>query len=187
MGSERICGINDAGRGVKPADYEADVTAIAEQMKAASVKLMLLTTTNLRAADGPTVARLREFNAILHRIAAKYGLTVAEVYDRMEDGRKKEPTLWEADGCHLNFAGYRWMTRAAKEPFFSAEWGVCGEQEDGSERGCAASAAMRWSNLGFRIGSKTESCIAAGGRISWNSHSMYAIARQYLHFHISHR
>jgi acyl-CoA thioesterase-1 len=106
------CGINDAAHGVKLADYEADVTAIAERMKAERVKLMLLTTTNLRAAHGPAVAKLHEFNAALRRIAAKYGLTVAEVYDRMEEGRKKEATLWEADGCHLNFAGYRCMARA---------------------------------------------------------------------------
>ena len=106
------CGINDAHRSVKLADYEADVTAIAERLKSAHVKLMLLTTTNLQAAEGARVARLQEYNTALHRIAAKYGLRVAEVYDRMEEGRKRESTLWEPDGCHLNFTGYRWMTRA---------------------------------------------------------------------------
>ena len=103
------CGINDVGTGVKPSDFEANVVAIAERMKARRVRLMVLTTTNLQmAVEEP---RLDEINRILHRVAAKYGLTVAEVYDRMQQGRKQEKSLWE-DGCHLNLAGYRYMARA---------------------------------------------------------------------------
>jgi lysophospholipase L1-like esterase len=106
------CGINDRAHGVKPAEYEATVTAIAERLKATGVRLMILTTTNL----SPDLAReepaLQEFNKILHRIASRYDLPVAEVYDRMQEARMKGVKLWEPDGTHLNFAGYRCMTRA---------------------------------------------------------------------------
>ncbi len=50
-------------------------------------------------------------NAILHRVAAKFNLPVAEVYERMQEARSKEPSLW-LDGVHLNLAGFRCMARA---------------------------------------------------------------------------
>ncbi len=105
------CGINDMGLGVSLAEYEASVTAIAERMRAEKVRLMLLTCTNLGPQNAAEEPRLQAVNAVLHRIATTYGLTVAEVYDRMQEARGKEKTLWE-DGAHLNFAGYRHMVRA---------------------------------------------------------------------------
>ena len=51
-------------------------------------------------------------------------------------------------------------TAGKKCLLFSAGWRECRKHEDGSERSCAASAAMRWSNLGSRIGSRTGPPIA---------------------------
>ncbi len=121
------CGINDVAGGVKLSDYEATVTAIAERLKAANVRLLILTTTNLapdRAAIEPSLQRA---NAALHRVAAKYDLKVAEVYDRMQEARSKEDTMW-LDGVHLNFAGYRHMTRAVLDSLGAADVPVPTEQ-----------------------------------------------------------
>jgi len=103
-------GINDVGLGVKPADYEASVRAIAERLKKENVRLLILTTSDIRG--GAEAAKLLEIHAIDRRVAAEFGATVAEVYERMEDARGKNLDLWENDGCHLNFEGYRSMTRA---------------------------------------------------------------------------
>jgi len=119
------CGINDIGRGVKRAAYEADVAAIAERLKAEKVGLMILTTSNLRG--GRRAKELEAIRTILHRVAARYGLPVAEVYDRMEEARKAGKDLWEADGCHLNFEGYRCMARAVLDALGHADVAVPAE------------------------------------------------------------
>jgi lysophospholipase L1-like esterase len=104
------CGINDLAGGVPMTNYEATITAIAERLKTERVGLMLLTTSNLRG--GAQAAALEEIGAILHRVARRYDLPVAEVYDRMEEARKAGKDLWEPDGAHLNFTGYQCMARA---------------------------------------------------------------------------
>jgi lysophospholipase L1-like esterase len=106
------CGINDRAHGVKAPEYEATATAIAERLKAKRVTLMILTTTNLGPAHAADEPALQEFNKALHRVAAKFEFPVAEVYDRMQKARAKGAKLWEPDGTHLNFAGYRCMARA---------------------------------------------------------------------------
>lgn len=104
------CGINDLAQRVPLTNYEATVTAIAEQLKTDHVGLMLLTTSNLRG--GTNAADLEQIGMILHRLAGRYGLPVAEVYERMEEARKAGANLWEVDGVHLNLEGYRCMARA---------------------------------------------------------------------------
>jgi lysophospholipase L1-like esterase len=103
-------GINDLGLHVKLEDYEASVRAIAERLKKENVKLLVLTTSNIRG--GAHGEKLQEFHAAARRAATENGGLVAEVFERMEDARKKDLDLWETDGCHLNFEGYRAMTRA---------------------------------------------------------------------------
>jgi lysophospholipase L1-like esterase len=104
------CGINDLGMNVPLTNYEANVTAIAERLKQEKVGLILLTTSNIRGGAG--AEGLRAIETILRGVARKYGLPVAEVYARMEEARKEGKDLWEKDGAHLNFEGYRAMTRA---------------------------------------------------------------------------
>lgn len=104
-------GINDVAAGVTMADYEATITAIAERLKSEKVRLMILTTSNLAPRLSAEEPALQKVNAVLHRVAAKFNLPVAEVYDRMQEARSKEPSLW-LDGVHLNLAGFRCMARA---------------------------------------------------------------------------
>lgn len=104
------CGLNDLARGVPITNYEATVATIAERLKTEHVGLVLFTTSNLRG--GKNAAELELLGAAVHRVAHRYGLPVAEVYDRMEEARKAGTDLWEADGTHLNLAGYRCLARA---------------------------------------------------------------------------
>ena len=105
-------GINDVLRNVDPADYERDVTAIAERLKREKIGLVILTTTILGPKHETEDKKLTDFNAALRRVADKYGCKVAEVFEQMAKGRAAGQDLLEADQVHLNFAGYRLMARA---------------------------------------------------------------------------
>ena len=104
------CGANDANTGVQPSDFEATLKAIVKRLKEEGVQLMLLTITSCR---GGVQARERDaLNVIIRRIAAEDQLPLAEVFNRMEAARVNGVDLWEDDGRHLNFEGYRLMSRA---------------------------------------------------------------------------
>jgi lysophospholipase L1-like esterase len=105
-------GINDILRKVPPSDYEADVTAISDRLKRASVPMVLLTPTILGPKHAEPEKRLAEYVEILRRLAAKEGYAVAEVHARMQDGRAAGRDLIEPDQVHLTFDGYRVMARA---------------------------------------------------------------------------
>jgi lysophospholipase L1-like esterase len=105
-------GVNDGLRNVSPADYEADVTAIAEALREKHIPLVLLTTTVLGPKHAAAEKRLAEYNAILHRLAKRYDCRVAEVFDAMSTARAAGRKLLEEDQVHLSFEGYRVMTRA---------------------------------------------------------------------------
>jgi lysophospholipase L1-like esterase len=105
-------GINDILRGVKPADYEADVTAIAEQLKADHIPMLILTTSILGPKTGDADKRLADYNAILRRLAERYGCRVAEVNQRMQDARAAGLNALEEDHVHPNWEGHRIMARA---------------------------------------------------------------------------
>jgi lysophospholipase L1-like esterase len=105
-------GINDALHKVKPADYEADVAAIVEQLRSRHIPVLFLTTTILGPRHAEAEQRLAEYNASLHRLARKYGYRVAEVNQTMRRARDAGARLLEKDQVHLNPAGYRLLTRA---------------------------------------------------------------------------
>ncbi len=105
-------GVNDVLHKVDPADYERDVTAVAERLKKEKIGLLILTTTVLGPKHEVEDKKLAEFNAALRRVADKYGCKVAEVYEQMSQARTAGRDLLEADNVHLNFAGYRLMARA---------------------------------------------------------------------------
>lgn len=102
-------GINDVLRGVSASDYEADVTAISDRLKAAGVPLVILTPTLLGGKHAEAEKKLDAYREILRRLAKKEGYRVAEVHARM---REAGPGLLEPDQVHLTFEGYRVMTRA---------------------------------------------------------------------------
>jgi acyl-CoA thioesterase-1 len=114
-------GINDVLRGVKVADYAADVSAVAEELGKKKVPLILLTTTTLGPKHPKADARLADFNAAVRRVAKKHGLVVAEVNALM---RKGGPGLLEPDQVHLTFAGYRVMARAVLDALGRRDFAV---------------------------------------------------------------
>jgi lysophospholipase L1-like esterase len=105
-------GINDVLRQVPTADYERDVTRIAERMKAARIPMLIMTTSILGEKNAEADAKLAEYNASLRRVAEKYGGRVAEVNALMQKARAAGTNVLEADDVHLSFAGYRVMARA---------------------------------------------------------------------------
>jgi lysophospholipase L1-like esterase len=105
-------GINDVLRNVTQKDYETDVAAILDQLKAAKVDVLVLTTSVLGPKHAAADAKLGGFNAALHRLAGERGFRVAEVYATMDAARKKGAEVLEADQVHLSFDGYRAFTRA---------------------------------------------------------------------------
>jgi lysophospholipase L1-like esterase len=118
-------GVNDVLRDVPLASYEADADAIMGQMKANGIPMLILTTTLLGGkkneaavkteADRKMEAadrRLADYNAVLRRLAARYGFRVAEVNALMREARDAHINVLEPDNVHLNLDGYRVMARA---------------------------------------------------------------------------
>lgn len=102
-------GVNDR---VSNEDFEANLIAIAERMKAENIPLLLLTPSipGPRGADGG--AKVAGYSAIMHKIATQYGLVVAEVNQLMLTEKAAGENLIEEDQVHPNFAGQRVMARA---------------------------------------------------------------------------
>lgn len=76
---------------------------------------MFLTTTVLGPRHAAADRKLADYNAILHRLAQKYGYRVAEVNRRLRAAQAAGLNLLEDDQVHLTFAGYRVLTAAVLE------------------------------------------------------------------------
>jgi len=108
-------GINDAMHDVPFADYKADVTAISDQLKAAGVPMLILTTTVLGPKTIAKEKNLDGYNAFLRDLAKERGYAVADVFARMDKARKGDAELLATDHVHLEFDGYREMAAAVLE------------------------------------------------------------------------
>lgn len=102
-------GVNDH---VPNEAFEADLLAVTERMKTARIPLLLLTPSipGPRGADGG--AKVAGYAAVMHKVAAQYGLAVAEVNQLMQQGKAAGDNLIEEDQVHPNFAGQRVIARA---------------------------------------------------------------------------
>jgi lysophospholipase L1-like esterase len=105
-------GINDIFRKVTPEEYEAEITAVAERLKAARIPLVLLTPSILGGKHAETEKKLADYIAAQRRIALKYDCRIADVQEVMKQYRTAGKDCLEADAVHLTFAGYQAMTRA---------------------------------------------------------------------------
>jgi lysophospholipase L1-like esterase len=105
-------GINDALHNISETDYQRDVTAIAERMKKAKVRLMILTTTILGDKQADADRLLSRYNQVLHDVAQRYDCPLADVNHVMHDARAAGKDLLEEDGIHPNFEGHRLIARA---------------------------------------------------------------------------
>lgn len=104
-------GINDSGR-VSPADFERDVTAIADRVTQANIKLIVLTTSIQGNGREKNAARALEYDAILKKVAAAHHAPLADVKALMTAARDKGQSLLEEDQVHPNFAGQSLIARA---------------------------------------------------------------------------
>jgi acyl-CoA thioesterase-1 len=92
-------GSNDALRGLKPSETEANLDAIIVKLKARKIK-MLLTGIMAPRNLGPDYGR--EFDAIYPRLAKKHGVAF---YPFFLDGVAAQLPLNQADGIHPNEKG----------------------------------------------------------------------------------
>jgi len=105
-------GVNDALRGVTNENYEADMKAIADKLKAAGASVILLTLSILEPADSPASTNILAYCAILQRLATTNNLAIADVNRLMQEARTAGQRLIEADGIHPNYEGQRVLARA---------------------------------------------------------------------------
>jgi lysophospholipase L1-like esterase len=105
-------GINDILRKVSTADYEKDMAGIAERLQKEKIALVLLTPSILGPKHAEAEKKLADYIAAIRTIAEKHGVRVAEVHERMKEGRAAKKEMLEPDEIHLSFAGYQAMTRA---------------------------------------------------------------------------
>jgi acyl-CoA thioesterase-1 len=105
-------GPNDVFRKVTPADYEADVGAIIERLKAAKIDVLILTPSIFGPKNTTAEKGLQDYIAILRKLAKQHGMRIAEVHQFMQEARKAGRMMNEPDEVHLSFDGYQVMTRA---------------------------------------------------------------------------
>jgi RNA polymerase sigma-70 factor (ECF subfamily) len=105
-------GVHDAIRNVAPADYEADVRAIAAGARDRGVALVLMTSGLLGPKFAGAEGRLAEYNAILHRLAGELDCRLADANRLMRQARAAGRAVVEGDNVHPNFEGQRLIARA---------------------------------------------------------------------------
>jgi len=107
-------GINDACcKNVSLEAYAQTVNMILERLNGVGVKVIVMTTTPITGKSGLiTRPFLDGYNIALHRLAAQYGCRVAEVNRDMRAALAGGDNPMGADGIHVNFSGYRVMTRS---------------------------------------------------------------------------
>jgi lysophospholipase L1-like esterase len=102
-------GINDVLHDVTLADYSNDVRAIVAALRGKGLPVVILTTTTLGPKQAAKHAALAAYNQFLRELAKEQGCRLAEVNERL--AKATEP-IHSPDDIHINFAGYRLMTRA---------------------------------------------------------------------------
>ena len=125
------CGVNDVWHGANgvPLDkYKENITKIVEQCQAASVKVMLLTSTMI-GEDQPNAnnQKLMAYNEFLRTLAKDKKCLLADLNADMQAGiakagPDKKGNLLTADGVHMNDAGNVMMATGVLKGFgLSAE------------------------------------------------------------------
>lgn len=105
-------GINDMRAGRSGDQYADDVKAIINRLKRDDIAVVLLTTTALTGPKKPANETMGPINEAIRQLGEGFGCPVAEVYEPFQQAVAAGVRTTEADDCHLNFNGYRIMTRA---------------------------------------------------------------------------
>lgn len=119
-------GTNDSLRGVTPVQYEAAVRGILDRLRAAGTRVILQTPCAINAAPGGTPQEQQarqakaaaaeavgdQYEASLRRLAAEFGLPVAETRKLQQAARAAGQEIMAGDGIHPNYLGQSLMARA---------------------------------------------------------------------------
>jgi RNA polymerase sigma factor (sigma-70 family) len=99
-------------KGVPVADYEADVRAIAEQLRAGNIPFLLMTPSLVGPRFTAAEPRLAEYSAVLRRLAGEFGCPLADGHRLLREARAAGRAVVEADNVHPNYEGQRLLARA---------------------------------------------------------------------------
>lgn len=120
------CGVNDVWhgeRGVSLEDYKTNITAIVDKCRAAGVKVMILTATQIKLPlENAENTKLAAYNAFLRDLAKERGLPLADLSADMaaEQAALKAAGVKRAlttDGVHMNIYGNLMMARGVLKTF----------------------------------------------------------------------
>jgi lysophospholipase L1-like esterase len=120
------CGVNDVWhgeRGVSLEDYKINITDIVDRCEKAGVKVIILTSTQIRLPlDNAENTKLAAYNAFLRELAKERGLPLADLNADMAGAQKalaaagsKSPLT--TDGVHMNHLGNLMMARGVLRAF----------------------------------------------------------------------
>ena len=106
-------GVNDANNKVPPEKYAAEMTAIVDRLTAAGSQVILVAPTPITSAHAAEVKpRWTAYTVFLRELAQQRHLRLAEFDRRMEEAIAAGQTVMGGDGIHIDFPGYRVMTRS---------------------------------------------------------------------------
>ncbi|MFA6480924.1 MAG: GDSL-type esterase/lipase family protein, partial [Victivallaceae bacterium] len=106
-------GVNDANNGITPEQYGKDITDIVDMLSADGSQVIILTPTPITSPKAAEVKpRWAEYTIFLRNLAAQRKLRLVECDRRMEEAIADGQSVMGGDGVHIDFPGYRVMTRA---------------------------------------------------------------------------
>jgi len=121
------CGVNDVWhgkRGVPLEDYKKNITKIVDQAQAASIKVMLLTSTMIKEDQANTLnQQLLPYNAFIRELATTKKCLLADLNKDMQEALKKFPKdapkgkQLTVDGVHMNAYGNYMMASGILKAF----------------------------------------------------------------------
>lgn len=102
-----LSGVNDWAYKQKLPDYLANMTAIIDRVTAKKIKLVLLTLTPLRKKESQQ--ELAAWSDAIRKLAKDKRVQLADISAVFAPHVAAGEEIWEPDGVHLSFAGYRIM------------------------------------------------------------------------------
>jgi lysophospholipase L1-like esterase len=116
------CGVNDVWHGAKgvPLDaYKTNITAILDRCKQAGVKVVILTSTQIKLPiTSPENVKLADYNAFLRETAKARNLPLADLNAAMAAEQTANPKrVLTVDGVHMNLFGNVMMAKGVLGAF----------------------------------------------------------------------
>lgn len=123
------CGVNDVwhgARGVPLPEYERNIRELVRKVRAAGIKVMILTPTLIyEEFESEPNRRLQPYLAFLKQLAAEEGLLLADLNTLMREEiaqypaaqRKLERNVLTGDGVHMNAVGNQMMAEGILRAF----------------------------------------------------------------------